>query len=598
MTKRYTKKTKSKRHLRNGRKTRKNKHGGEPTNKELVAEQDRKYAFRQNFKDSIIQITNKKKINEAINKIIRNFKKNIMINTLIPISASGKPLDTKTYSPKNPIVDYVSPVIVIFDNLTGKISDKDLIRLLDAYHENGGNFNNLSSRFKITPIENEINKRRINNVRILLSQSYPFRVIEDGLNEETKIKLAELMPTEQKVNTEPALQPTVEAVTMPKLNLPYPLPENNDVGYNRSVIPEFWNPIFENGENLITLRDTFMQMYEEDRYTEDIMKEFKICNLLEKLFPAYLTKYYFSHKDETAKMLVNMNICSCIITLLYGMITYKLYDSKQDYLILFKGGRAIQLSLIDIPNVLKYFSEDADILIIPNKTLNAEYNFEKMENLSAHIAYLVKWFIPEEINIVVSLPSNPKNQNREITKILYKDDKYKALSDVGFGEMKEDIRRYFETPIYTSFYVDDFETIALFIIPTIDDMLCEKLYFYAKYLIIRDKLKNKIPITETEYKNITIENCDYYIYKFNRAIKQLVNSILKRNDIDVDDSLKIKFPETDENFKTYPRQVKLNIYKNIDDKSKVIIRGVLENFDDFSAEEKDNIIKELYPQFN
>jgi hypothetical protein len=53
--------------------------------------------------------------------------------------------------------------------------------------------------------------------------------------------------------------------------------------------------------------------------------------------------------------------------LLYGIITYRLFDNKEDYLILFKGGRALQLSLNDIPNVTKYFSEDTDVLIIPNK---------------------------------------------------------------------------------------------------------------------------------------------------------------------------------------------------------------------------------------
>ena len=601
MTKRFTRKQKSKKRSKNSRKTRKNKYGGEP-DQTIIEGQERKYAFRQKLKDLIIQITNRKKVNEAITSIIRHFTNNPMINTLIPVSATGKPLDSKTYSSKTPIVDYVSPVIVIFDNLTDAISERDIIRLLDSYFKNSGNFNNLSSRFKISPIENEINKRRVNNVRILLNQSYPFHIIEDGLNEETKIKLAELIPTEQKITTElipqQTDQPESEELPVPKLALPYPLPENNEVGYDRSIVPEFWNPLFENGENLINLRNTFMQMYEQDRYTEDAMKRFQICNLLEKLFPAYLTRYYLSHR-ETAKTLVNMNICSCIITLLYGFITYKLYEYKQDYLILIKGGRAIQLSLIDIPNVVKYFSEDADILIIPNKIINADYDFEKMENLSAHIAYLVKWFIPEEINIIVSLPSNPKNQNKEITKILYNDDKiYKALSDVGFGEMKEDIRRYFESPIYTPFYVDNFETTALFIVPTIDDMLSEKLYFYAKYVIIKDKIKNKIPISESGYENITEDVCDYYIFKFNRAIKQLVNSILKRNNINVDESLKIKFPENDENFKTYPRQVRENIYKNIDSKSKIIVRGILENFDDFSPEEKTNIIKELYPQFN
>jgi hypothetical protein len=309
-----------------------------------------------------------------------------MINTLIPVSSAGKPLDVKTA--KTPVVDFVSPIIVIFDNLTGIVSDEQLIRLLNSYFTNGGNFNNLSSRFKITPFENEVNKRRINNVKMLLNQSNPFHIIENGLSEETRTKLAELIPHEQQIvsEPEPELEPSsaptapVPEMTPPKLSLPYPLPEDLKVGYDRSVAPEFWKPLFDNGEELISFREKFMGIYESDKYTTDAAKKFIICELLEKLFPGYLTKYSLSF-GETAKTLVTVNVLNCFITLLYGIITYRLFDNKEDYLILFKGGRALQLSLNDIPNVTKYFSEDTDVLIIPNKFQGGVYNLEKMQNL-------------------------------------------------------------------------------------------------------------------------------------------------------------------------------------------------------------------------
>ena len=37
-----------------------------------------------------------------------------------------------------------------------------------------------------------------------------------------------------------------------------------------------------------------------------------------------------------------------------------------------------------------------------------------MKNLSCHIAYLVKWFIPPEVNIVISLPTQ---SSKDITKL-------------------------------------------------------------------------------------------------------------------------------------------------------------------------------------
>jgi hypothetical protein len=604
MAKRYTKKNKSKKRLRKGRPTRKMKYGGD-SNPEIVNEQARKNRFRNNLKDLIIQITNKKNIDQAINSIVANFNNNIMINTLIPVSVAGKPLDVKTYSKKNPVVDFVSPVTVIFDNLTGIVRETDLIRLLNAYYINGGNFNLMSSRFKITPFQNELNKRRVDNVKLLLNQSNSFHIIEDGLDDDTRRKLAELIPNEQKIVSEiaPSAVPMPEPMPEPSIHLtiPYPLPQNNDIGYDRNVAPDFWKPIFQGGEELMELRNTFMNIYETDKYTENAVKQFEICDLLEKLFPGYLTKQSLSYNEEP-KTLVTVNIVNCIITLLYGILTYKLYEFKQEYIILFKGGRALQLSLNDIPNIKKYFTEDADILIIPNKTINSEYNFDKMQNLSEHIAYLVKWFIPNDINIVVSLPSNPKNTNKEITKVLYNDDTlYKSLSDIAFGDMTEDIKRYFDNPSYSPFYLDNFETNLLFITPTIEDILSEKLYFYTKYSIMKQQLKNGMNITEKGYEDMTQEKCDFYMHKFYKAIKQIVDSLLKRDYFNasgkmINDKMNtiIIMPDLDPNFKTYTRKEKENIYYKIDEMSRSVIKKYMENFDDFSPEEKERIVTELY----
>jgi len=618
MIKRYTKKNKSKKRIKKNTKTRKNKYGGDckyggDSNSEIVEKQAKKNRFRNNFKDFIIQITNKKNINQAINSIIASFNSNAnIINTLIPVSATGKPLDVKTYTSKNPIVDFVSPVTVIFDNITGIVKNSDIIRLLNAYFKNGGNLNSLSSRFKITPIQNEINKGRIDNIKILLDHSNPFHIIEDGLDNETRIKLAELIPTEQKFVSKPSIpepepvipepvisEPVISESVMPvipepqhNLTLPYPLPEDNNKGYDRNVAPDFWKPLFQGGEELIELRKTFMNMYENDKYTDIYFKQLHICNLLEKIFPGYLTRSTLS-MNESPKTLVTVNIISCITTLLYGIITYKLYEFQQDYIILFKGGRAIQLTLNDIPNVTKYFSEDTDILIIPNQSVNSEYNLDKMENLSAHIAYLVKWFIPEDINMIVSLPSNPKNTNKEIIKLVYNDDTlYKSLSDIAFGNIPEDIQRYFDHPIYSSFYLDIFETITLYITPTIEDILSEKLYFYTKYSNMKQQLINGTKITEKGYEDVDQEICEFYMHKFYKAIKQVVNSLLKRDY--VNKSSDIILPDVDPNFRSYSRIDRDKIYKKVDDMSRSVVKKFMDHFDDFTTEEKERTIIELY----
>jgi hypothetical protein len=592
MTKRKIKKhfTKRKNDIKRTRKlkkikiTRKNKHGGEASE-----EYKEKNQFRRAFNNFVIQIKNKRNIKQAVNSMINTFEKNKLINTLIPITIDGKPIDKETYSlAKRPVAvyDFVSPVTVIFDNLTGILSDEDLVKILNAYFLNGGNFNNLSSRFKDSPIKHEVNKNRVNNVKMLLNKSNPFHIIEDGLDEETKMKLAQLLPNVQQITSqepieEPVIQelaiqePVIQEPTMnlkpiinEKLILPSPLPQDNTVGYDRTTVPEFWKPIFQNGEELLQIKEKFMGIYEIDRYTSDEQKRIKICNLLETIIPAYLTRYGLDFR-EAAKTLVNINILNCFITLFYGIILYRLYDTKQDYLFMFKGGRALQLSLVDIPDIGQYFSEDTDILIIPNKFEGGVYDLEKMENLSEHIAYLVKWMVPEEINVFVSLPSNPKNTNKDITKILYNDNRlFKALSDIGFGEINEDIIRFFDNLSYSPLYLDEFETISLFITPTLDDMLAEKLFYYAKYLKFKGMIRRYEPIMEQEYSNLTIDECERILFKFKRAILKLVEAILKRDysdvtDLNAEDSAKLILREFMRDYKDYTNQEKEDIVMNI-----------------------------------
>ena len=573
-------------------KTIKNKYGGE-RNIELVEQQKQKNLFRRALNNFIIQIKNKKNIKQAVNFIIKLFDKNIMINTLIPVTENGKPVDKETYNAsKTPINDFVSPVSVILNNLSGVLPETDIIRILNAYYEGGGNFNMLSSRFKITPFEDQVNKKNVKNVKLLLNKEYKFHIIEDGLNEETKKKLAELIPNEQQIinqqevvngENENVLQPEAVQINEPVINepvineavinepvinklvLPYQLPENNEIGYNRNEAPEFWKPIFQNGQELLNIRDSFMRIYENDKYRDNNQKRIIICDILERIIPGYSTKYSLL-PGELVKTVVNVNILNCFITLLYGIILYKLFDTKQDYLFIFKGGRAIQISLTGIKDIMKYVSEDADLLVIPNPSENSTYNLEKMENLACHIGYLVKWMIPEEINVILSLPTNPKNTNKDITKLVYNDGRiFKALSDIGFGEIPEDIKEYFSNFIYSPIYVEEFAETSLFITPTIDDMLSEKLFFYIKYYYFKKKLEANEPITDKKYSTLTIDECNYYLFKFQKAILKLIEAIINKEYIDTQDF-------------------------NRKEAGKLTMRGILSGFEDYSNEQKENIV--------
>ena len=553
------------RHKKRAATVKRNKHGGEMTD-----EYKQKNAFRRTLHALVSQIAgrnaSRNKVKDGITALVRFFDRNPQINTLVPVSMTGDYVDKLTSHIA--VVDFVSPVTFMLDHLDG-MPDKDIVRILTAYFTNGGNFNGLSSRFKESPFVHEVKKQRVHNVRLLLNRAHPFHIIEDGLDEVTKDTLAQLIPNQQRIQP-PATPDPITSPPRVQLTLPTPIPET---GYDRSVAPAFWSPLFPDGEELMQIRDSFMGLYEHDRYTSDVSKRFSICSLLERMVPSYLTRYTLEFR-ESPKTLVNVNVANCFITLLYGMVLYRLYDTQQDYLFIFKGGRALQLSLVDIADVGQYFSEDTDILIVPNPTEPASrYDADKMTNLSEHIAYLVKWMMPEDISILVSLSTNPKNTNKDITKLLYNDGRlFKALSDIGFGEIHDDVQRFFDHYVYSPMYADHFETTALFITPTLDDMLAEKLFFYSLYFRFQTMLERREPILQEEYASLTREQCAHFLLKFKRAILKLVDAVLRKEYAGATDIVQL-------------------------DSKKIIVREILQGYHDFANEDKELIVSSLYPTF-
>ncbi len=573
MTKKRRQSRKKNQHQKK-KQTRRAKRGGDP-NEEVREDIQRKNLFRRTFVNFILQLKNARSNNEtksAMSSLTKLLTKNPMINTLIPITADGRPVDKETYSLATKpaaIDDMVSPLTVVFDNLSDKLSEKDMQRLLMTYYTHSGNFNAFSSRFKRTPFMHEVQKQRIQNVKRLLDKSQPYHIMEEGLDSATKDALSILLPNEQQIVSVP-LPPE----PLPKLSLPYPLPTERDkeghlIGYDTSVAPEFWKPLFRDGAELFEIRNTFWEMYKTDRYMNNNAKRFQICQLLETIIPGYRTRYMLSG-PESVKTLVNTGVLNCFIMLLFGIVLYKLYDTQQDYVFMFKGGRAVQLSLVDIPKIESYHSDDADVLIIPNEQVQATYQESLMTNLSAHLGLLIKWMIPDDLNIVVSLPVDQPKINSDITKVLYKDDKlYVALSDIGFGKIRPEVRPFFDHLVYSPFYIDQFETNTLFITPTLDDILDEKLYYYVKYMNLKKLLNRGEPIMDQDYVTVTSGEVDFYLYKFKRAIIKLVEAVLKRD-----------FPEVTDLSKQ--------------ESSKLILKDLLKEYHDASNEEKETIVSSIF----
>ena len=48
-------------------------------------------------------------------------------------------------------------------------------------------------------------------------------------------------------------------------------------------------------------------------------------------------------------------------------------------------------------------------------------------------------------------------------------------------------------------------------------------------------------------------------------------------------------------FRKYSKNEQEIIYKKVDETSRLILRGIISNFDDYSNDEKERILIELYP---
>jgi hypothetical protein len=243
----------------------------------------------------------------------------------------------------------------------------------------------------------------------------------------------------------------------------------------------------------------------------------------------------------------NYNIILCAALIIFGVITYKMKD--QDYEFIIKGGKAIQLVLSNIPEANVYNTEDIDLLIVPKKGVIRDDT--TIQVLAGNLTYLMKWFLNRnQINFNISVqtpdPSRP-DTNQYIYKLSYlksikkrffnrKENRmveandYKPFADIDFKNLVEPVNNFFEDIINYPFFVPELNTNILFTCPSIDSILDEKIYFYAKYTRFLNELQSGRPITENGYTKLNVQECHRILDKFKRAILAINNGILKQSE--------------------------------------------------------------------
>ena len=540
-TKKYKKKKQKKYGM--NKKTRRQRGSGEKEQRERIIKDKFVNMFLKAYNKLISAIRNKDKrqIDLAITSFKNGFESNRMgINTLIPITNNTKPILKENNSPGTPIIGFVPPLVIFFSS----IDEFDILKILTNFFlYNNGNINLKSYNRDITALSTAIE---------LKNKPLVIFVIQNGgdvniLTEEQTVELNELMREEEIQE----IEKIIDVGHINKLELPFMLPDIN--GYNPDVEPEFWKPIFHENE-MLRIRSIISSMMISDASIPIIDRKssdlWSLCKINQSIIPTY-------YVETTNKLYTNSlnlsvfdqdidfsryNIVLCAALLIFGLISQKMVG--QDYDIVFKGGKAIQLELAHIQESSLYESEDIDIILTSNKE-DVIYDENKIKNLAGHIVYLVKWFInnPENQFIISVQAPNPENAraNPFIFKLSYLKiikrpdykqqrmvDEFKPFSDVDFKEMPENIRELFEKTNDYRFYIPELEQHILFKCPNTGSLLDDKIYYYIKYTQIKQLLEEKKPIVEPGYERITIPECIRILLKFKKAILALNHGLQKK----------------------------------------------------------------------
>jgi len=323
---------------------------------------------------------------------------------------------------------------------------------------------------------------------------------KDARDEKIRKQMEELNEHAKKINEKldavsKAKLDAVEAkADVTKLNL-----DTSPTEYNDSNEPDFWKPLFKENE-MVSLRDKIQSLFGDPtlKYPTDSI----ICRIITNMIPTYRVP------EEINPDLINYNVTLCATMFIFGIMT-KLMEN-QEYNIIFKGGKAVQMVLSIINPNYVYASEDIDVLLKPNT--DVMYNRDRIKNLAGHLSYLIKWFLNGKTSQGISiLPPNPENlkANQDIFKISYKGygtESFKAISDIDFKEISSCDKQFFRN--IQSINRED----CLFRFQDLEGLIQEKVHYITQY----DKKRQNKEISHEEYK--------FYFNKLNKSYQVLVNA--------------------------------------------------------------------------
>jgi hypothetical protein len=482
--------------------------------------------LKDNFRNMFFNAFNKLKdtngSQKAIDFLKNGFKSNQQaINTLIPVTSDYIPINKYTYKQDiNPLYSFVPLLSILEKNFPTNL---DILKdIVSSFVQNKGNINLQSIKYNISALSTAIEIGNIDIIRLLVEFGADKNILHEDI-------LLQLEKKEEEINATSSNQPIVT-----KINISEEIP----LEYDSNSVPQFWLQLFSEDE-LLGLKNKFKDMLVASNNITIVNREvsdiWPICKIVQTIIPTYYVetknKMYESFGSYLSDQDIDFShyyIILCSALLIFGIISNKM--EGQDYEILFKGGKAIQLSLAGIPNMEQYQSDDIDVLIMPSQ--NVDYNLSKVKALAGHIALLVQWILNQpDLNFKISVqspnPSNPRSnqfifklsyiksvQKRDYRRQMMVDD-YRQFSDVDFKELPSIVKPFFNKAINYKFTITELGQDVSFRCPNIGSLLDEKIYYFAKYAEYKRLLEEKQKIDDP---SLTIQDCDRYLEKFKRAI--------------------------------------------------------------------------------
>lgn len=295
------------------------------------------------------------------------------------------------------------------------------------------------------------------------------------------------------------------------------------IKYKKTFDFKFWNPLFSQ-EDLILIKNNILDNL-NGRLCENINKIFPMYKISNDIF-CNINKETKKKAYENSKDITKTVELYCVILLLTGLINYKLEENEQDYRIILKGGKALQLLMSGMnmdPTKIVYKSNDIDLIVNPISSI--PYDQNKCYCLSLNITFLIQWILNIDANIYKDInyviykkggiyPNLIKISHKIQTTQIFQDNSYTAVCDMDFGQAN----RIFYSNLIKDSKESKFGKL-LFIYQELDYFLLEKIYYlnfyYGEIIKSIEIIQRTINSKEIDNKN----NFSRFIEKFSQQLK-------------------------------------------------------------------------------